>query len=162
MAHSIGHPDLQKTLPDGKSDLNDEYKIIQTINRMQEYHVDQVIDCLRFYGPYLDDRAAQFGYPNGPLYLADLLVMEDSKINDTEKQIIKEVKDLRKIDEDISALGVRWRENKYCNLEEPPFPILDPVFRETFLRERKYHFKFGIITFEEVFFITDNTDWDIY
>ena len=133
--------------------LTNDQKLYQKIKLMKLYHIDQARDFAEYYLPYLVERANTFGYQDENSYLEDLLVIDDAKLTDVEKRIVAEVHSLQKIEEDIAALQIRRSEMPPVDVDALPFPILDPAFREDYIRRIKYMCKFEIHhDFAEVFF----------
>ncbi len=147
----INAPELaeQKLLSYGVAPSNDEL-LIDKINLMRLYHFDQCRDLSNYYAPYIKERAATFGHPDEESYLSDLFIMDKDKLTEVEARLVREVEELRKIDEDVRALELRRKEVPDIDLDTPPFPILDEKFREEYMRFRKYVYKFGIEDFETV------------
>lgn len=122
----------------------------EKINAMQLYHWDQSNDCMRYYLPYITERVKQFNYRDENEYLQDLLIIDEDKLSEVEKRMIREIKSLQKINEDITALYLRREDAFIEDLDTLPFPMLDTKLGEEIIKDIKYAYKYESVTLKEV------------
>jgi len=142
-------------LADVRSHLEDRPKtneklMEEKIMSMLLYHWDQTNDFAKYYMPYMKERVQQFKYKNELEYLKDLLVMDEDKLTEVEKRMVKEIKALQNIHEDIVSLHLRREDVVLDDLNELPFPILDTKYKEKLIKAIKYQYKYETIDFKDV------------
>jgi hypothetical protein len=134
-----------------EQDLIDNQKLIPSdedmqakLMRMEHYILEQKMDMYKVYYPRMEAYSLRNSYANIDTYLQQLMVMDNDKMLPWEQEFMKELYELKGIEEDMAALSIKAYEEQLNTIHIDHW-IRNPELRQWIIDEYKFMFKYRMV-----------------
>lgn len=135
---------LEQDLIDNQKLIPDAEDIHAKLMRMDHYILEQKMDMYKLYYPKMEAYFTRNNYANIEAYMQQLMIMDEEKMLPWEREFMKELYELKGIEEDMAALSIKAVEEQWNTIYIDHW-IKNPELKQWIIDEYKYMFKYKMV-----------------